>query len=97
MSDKSVARAITIRDIALLMEIELQRATDLYGPFNSSHEGYAILKEEYEELGEVLERLWACVKKNDIEQAIIEAIQLGAMTMRFVHDLGGLPCTTETK
>lgn len=57
--------------------IEARRA---YPPFNSSHEGYAVLLEEVDEL-------WADVKTNNVEHAIEEAIQVGAMAIRFIADM----------
>lgn len=66
---------------------ELERATDLYGPFKSPHEGWAILKEEVDEL-------WDAVKmKNDgsmdEERNLLlrkEASQVAAMALRFMVD-----------
>jgi hypothetical protein len=60
---------------------ELERATDLYGPFASPHEGYAVIKEE-------LEELWEEVKnKHATEDELIEeAVQLAAMSLRFIMD-----------
>jgi hypothetical protein len=53
-------------------------------PFNSAHEGYAVLLEEVEEL-------WAHVmtnqKKRDIAAMRKEAIQVAAMAIRFAHDI----------
>jgi len=66
--------------IALAMVTELQIASGKFAPFNSPHEGYAVIKEE-------LEELWEAVKRNDIRQACGEAVQLGAMAMRFLYDI----------
>lgn len=51
-----------------------------FNPFNSSHEGYAVLAEE-------LDELWDEVKANNVEQAIEEAVQVGAMALRFIADM----------
>ena len=60
---------------------EYQFAANKFGNFNSQHEGYAILKEEVDEL-------WDAVKDNDQELAVEEAVQVAAMAMRFVIDSG---------
>jgi hypothetical protein len=62
---------------------ELARASEKFGSFNSAHEGFAILKEEVDEL-------WTEVKKNNpnhISRMRSEAIQVGAMALRFVRDV----------
>ena len=59
---------------------ELERATKKFGPFNSMHEGSAVIREEFEEM-------WDEVKGNNVEAAIEEAIQVAAMAIRFVLDL----------
>lgn len=51
-----------------------------FEPFNSSHEGYAVLAEE-------LDELWDDVKANNIEHSIQEAIQVGAMALRYIADM----------
>lgn len=59
---------------------ELERATKKYGSFASPHEGYAILKEEVDEL-------WDAIKANESPQRKREeAIQVAAMALRFVLD-----------
>src|SRR5581483_5738883 len=59
---------------------EAASARRRFAPFNSSHEGYAVIAEE-------LDELWDDVKANDVEHAIREAIQVGAMAIRFVADM----------
>lgn len=67
----------------LMTEIqdELERALK-WPPFNSAHEGYAVLLEEVDEL-------WAHVKKNqkkrDLDAMRAEAIQVAAMACKFVE------------
>ena len=60
---------------------ELARAAK-WPPFNSAHEGYAILAEEVDEL-------WAHVKTNqtkrDLTAMRAEAIQVAAMAIKFVQ------------
>lgn len=59
---------------------ELQRATQIFGPFKSKHEGYAIMLEEFEEL-------WEDIKTNKAIRLIkLEAIQVAAMALRFLVD-----------
>lgn len=58
---------------------ELAAATRKFGPFASAHEGYAILKEEVDEL-------WQEVKHGTKKKALEEAIQVAAMAIRFVMD-----------
>lgn len=56
---------------------ELHMATSHFGPFSSPHEGFAILKEEVDEL-------WDDIKANRDPRA--EAIQVAAMAVRFLMD-----------
>lgn len=59
---------------------EAIRAAEKFKPFNSSHEGYAVLKEEVDEL-------WDAIKKNDLKNAREEAVQVAAMALRFLVDI----------
>ena len=63
---------------------EVGRAKSKFLPFNSAHEGYAVLLEEVYEL-------WKEVKKNQKvrDKALMrkEAIQVAAMAVRFVMDV----------
>lgn len=58
---------------------ELRSATARFGRFNSPHEGYAVIKEE-------LEELWDDIKKNS-PNMMKEAVQVAAMAIRFLMDL----------
>ena len=58
---------------------ELNEATKKFGKFNSAHEGYAVLKEEVDEM-------WDEIKRNNIELACLEAMQVAAMAIRFIVD-----------
>lgn len=68
---------------------EFLKASNRFPPFNSDHEGYAIILEEVDEL-------WEAVKNNKRTSnldRIKEAIQVSAMTLRYVHDLAtGATC-----
>jgi hypothetical protein len=65
---------------------EMAHASTLFPAFNSGHEGYAVLLEEVDEL-------WEAVKLNkkrhperyDLMRK--ECIQVGAMALRFLHDM----------
>ncbi len=69
-----------------LIESEAIGASQKFKAFNSAHEGYAVLKEEVDEL-------WDEVKKNESKHpdrdACLrkEAIQVGAMALRFLTDI----------
>jgi hypothetical protein len=67
-----------------LVTDEFRRASALYKPFNSAHEGYAVLLEEVDEL-------WDEVKKNDRTRCqtkmLAEAKQVAAMGLRFMLDV----------
>lgn len=60
---------------------EVQVAFGKFPPFNSPHEGWAVIKEE-------LDELWEHVKANDgrSSEARYEAIQVAAMAVRYVID-----------
>lgn len=73
---------LRLRQAVALNEVaeELQKASAKFPSFNSAHEGYAVLREEVDEL-------WDDVKKDRTEAAIKEAIQVGAMAIRFITDM----------
>lgn len=63
------------------MELELKKALDKFEfPFNSYHEGFAVIKEELDELWEEV------TGDQDNEKMKKEALQVGAMAMRFLHE-----------
>lgn len=66
------------------LQIELDNAMKNWPAFNSAHEGYGVLAEEFDEL-------WAHVKTNqkkrDIEAMRKEAIQVAAMALRFAIEV----------
>jgi hypothetical protein len=59
---------------------EVLRAEAKFAPFNSAHEGYAVIAEE-------LDELWSAVKTDDRAQARAEAVQVAAMAVRFLRDV----------
>lgn len=70
------------------IECEYLCACTNYPEFNSAHEGWAVLKEEVDEL-------WDEIRKKQRERSFTrmrkEAIQIAAMAMRFIIDI----CTDE--
>ena len=63
---------------------EYNEAVSRFKPFNSAHEGFAVIKEEYDEL-------WDEIKKKpetrSPEKMLEEAAQLGAMAKRLIVDI----------
>lgn len=78
--------AITDDEIFVINRIvaEYKRASSLHPALNSSHEGYAVIKEELDELWEEVRKKRE--KRSGIRMAK-EATQVGAMAMRFILDL----------
>lgn len=66
------------------VELELAAARRHYPPMRSAHEGWAILREEVDEL-------WEEVKRKDSvrDKAVMraEAVQVAAMALRFIEDI----------
>lgn len=67
------------------IEFEFHIARNKFPPFNSAHEGYAIILEE-------LDELWEAVRENQSTDGRTnrmrkEAIQVAAMALRFLVDL----------
>lgn len=71
------------------IEQELSGAMSNWPPFNSAHEGFAVIQEEFEDLWEHVE---TNQKRRDIPAMRKEAIQVAAMAMRFALDV----CDEET-
>lgn len=79
------ARQATNRRMRLLALIdqELEKATKRFDSFNSPHEGWAVIKEE-------LDELWEHVRANTgrDRDAMVECVQIATMALRYVYDLG---------
>lgn len=71
-----------------LVLAELARATAKFGPFHSAHEGWAVLREEVDEL-------WWEVKANDRDRQRAEAVQVAAMALRFLRDCSGVEVSAD--
>jgi len=63
---------------------ELEEATAVYPPFNSAHEGYAVILEEADELWDEVKRP-AFMRDNKALKE--EAIQVAANALRFLVDV----------
>lgn len=79
---------------------EVLRAKKLHGdkPFNSVHEGYAVLLEEVDELWDEVKknpRKMEGGKKQHRELMRKEAVQVAAMAIRFVSELTVEPVATQ--
>lgn len=75
---------MNIEELNHLINQEYYKASTKYQRFHSTHEGYAVIKEEVDEL-------WDLVKANKgingNEQFKKECIQIAAMAIRFIKDL----------
>jgi hypothetical protein len=69
----------------ILISNEVDNAIQKHPPFFTQHEGYAIIKEELDELWEEIKRIHNYKERNDKIRK--EAIQVSAMALRFLIDL----------
>jgi hypothetical protein len=67
-----------------LVQHEVGSATAKFPPFNSAHEGYAVLLEEVDELWEIVKLKQ---KNRDLSALRKEAVQVAAMAIRFLTDI----------
>lgn len=70
----------TNREEMYLVITELQRAQGRFPPYQSAHEGLAVIREEYLEFEQA-------VFHGSGEDAYIEAMQLAAMSLRYMVDI----------
>jgi len=75
-------RMVDVDNVLALVRAEIERAVKKHGPMHSPHEGYAVIKEEVDEL-------WDDVKRDlgRTDGALTEAMQIAAMGVRYVCDL----------
>lgn len=78
--EKEEQARVKLAKINNLVRDELRRATGKSGKFHNTHEGYAVLLEEVDEL-------WDDIKANNLYGSCDEAIQVAAMAMRYLFDL----------
>lgn len=71
-------------DATTLVIDECSMAMSKHSPFASAHEGYAVLKEEVDELWDVIKRKPDSTRKDEMRA---EAIQVAAMALRFLIDV----------
>ncbi len=62
--------------------LEARLACKSWKPFNSSHEGYAVILEEMDELWDEIKK-----KQPNKDQLKHEAVQAAAMLLRFIAEL----------
>ncbi len=76
----------TSEEADLLQSImtELNMAQENWPKFNSAHEGFAVLKEEVDELWEQVK---VNQKRRDLPKMKAEAIQVAAMAIRFALEV----------
>ncbi len=76
--NESVARF----EVATEALTEAGRSREIYKAFHSAHEGFAVLKEEVDEL-------WDEVKKREFDRTKMraEAVQIAAMAIRFAVEV----------
>ena len=73
-----------VEDAMALVYAEYLRASARYPAFNSPHEGIAVIDEEFHELRN---EVFANHSLRNKERMRMEAVQLGAMALRFLVDL----------
>ena len=74
-----VDELIDIKKFNELVQDELEKAKEKFPPFHSAHEGYAVIKEEIDELWDEIKSFKGL--KSDIFEE--EIIQIAAMSLRF--------------
>jgi cell division septum initiation protein DivIVA len=79
VSDFSQARRFEAATRIVLDEV--RRITELHKPYNSPHEAAGVLREEHDEF-------WDDVKANRTQAAVKEAVQVAAVALRIVAELG---------
>lgn len=75
---------INAQESTILAQVlhELQCAQSTHPPMNSGHEGYAVIKEELDELWDEIK-----LKRQNVKNMRKEALQVAAMGLRFIIDV----------
>ena len=68
---------------------EIDQSENKYGPFHSLHEGFAVLREEYQELEKAI--FWGVGETGDTKCVRDEAIQVAAMAIRIAMMVSPVP------
>lgn len=86
MADQNIATPELVELRAFLASVgaEVLRAQAKYPPFNSAHEGYAVLLEEVDELWQEVKRKQG---ERDPTALLTEATQVAAMAARFAIEI----------
>lgn len=78
-TDQGRLQAASIDALALAVD-----AAEKWPAYNSAHEGFAVIFEEFDELKTWV---WTHQKRRDLEAMKVEALQLAASAIRFVADV----------
>lgn len=70
-----------VDDVLAQVGLEVISAMTRFAPFNSAHEGYAVILEE-------LDEMWDDIKANRLLESTAEAVQVAAMAVRYLVDIG---------
>lgn len=91
MTDYQTQQAINKRmRILAWIDLELERATSRHDSFHSPHEGWAVIREE-------LDELWEHVRADTgrDRKALEECVQIATMAMRYIFDFGDVPLSDD--
>jgi hypothetical protein len=75
-----------MNSVMAAVDAEVRRAMEKFPPMHSAHEGYAVILEELDELKEWV---WQGRGSDPMGGAESEAIQIAAMAIRYLVDVGG--------
>jgi hypothetical protein len=75
-----------MNSVMAAVDAEVRRAMEKFPSMHSAHEGYAVLLEEMDELKEWI---WLGRGADPMGGAEGEAIQIAAMAIRYLVDVGG--------